>query len=139
METITSSTELKKAIQLLEIKQTEEGIMLKEQCKITYDSLRPLNLIKSTIKDFVTPDLKGNLLNSAMSLAAGYLSKKAVIGSTNNPLKQLLGTALQMGVTGLVSKNTDSIKSVALNIIGSFFKKKNEPYNRTNISLTSDK
>ncbi len=139
METITNSTELKKAIQLLEIKQTEEGLILKEQCKITYDSLRPLNLIKNTLKDLVTPDLTGNLLNSTLSLAAGYISKKAVIGSTYNPLKQLLGTALQMGVTSLVSKNTDGIKSVVTNIISSFLKKNNEPYNRTNINISTNK
>ena len=139
METITNTIELRKAISLLEIKQKEEGLILKEQCKITYDSLRPLNLIKSTLKDLVTPDLKENLLGSVMSLAAGYASKKAVIGSTHNPLKQLLGTVLQMGVTSIVSKNTDGIKSVVTNIISSFLKKKEEPYHRTNINMSSNK
>ena len=139
METITNTIELRKAISLLETKQKEEGLILKEQCKITYDSLRPLNLIKSTLKDLVTPDLKENLLGSVMSLAAGYASKKAVIGSTHNPLKQLLGTVLQMGVTSIVSKNTDGIKSVVTNIISSFLKKKEEPYHRTNINMSSNK
>ena len=139
METITNSTELKKAIELLEIRQKEEGLILKEQCKITYDSLRPLNLIKSTLTDLVTPDLSGNILGSVMSLAAGYVSKKAVIGLTHNPLKQLLGTVLQMGVTSLVSKNTGGIKSVVTNIITSLLKKKEGPYNRTNIYIDPNK
>lgn len=139
METITNATELKKAIQLLEIKQKEEGLLLKEQCKTTYDSLRPINLIKNTLKDLVTPDLKSNLLDSTLSLAAGYVSKKAVIGSTHNPIKQLLGTVLQMGVTSIVSKNTDSIKSIAATIISSFLKKKDEPYHRTNINMSANK
>lgn len=139
METITNSNELRNAINLLEIKQKEEGLILKEQCKITYESLKPINLIKTSLKNLVTPDLTGNLLSSTLSLAAGYMSKKTLIGSTHNPLKQLLGTVLQMGVTSLVSKNTSGIKSVVTNIISSFFKKKNEPYNRTNINLTSNK
>lgn len=139
METITNSSELRKAIQLLEIKQTKEGLILKEQCKDTYDSLRPMNLIKSTIKDLVTPNLEGNLLDSTLSLAAGYISKKAVIGSTHNPIKQLLGTVLQMGVTSLVSKNTGDIKSIVSNIIGSFLKKKSEPYQRINTNISTNK
>lgn len=139
METITNLSELRKAIDLLEIKQKEEGLILKEQCKVTYDSLRPLNLIKSTIKDLVTPNLTGNILDSTLSLAAGYISKKTLIGSTHNPLKQLLGTVLQMGVTSLVSKNTDGIKSVVTNIISSFLKKKDAPYNRTNINISTNK
>ena len=139
METITNSNELKKAIEDLESRQKEEGLVLKAQCKMTYESLKPINLLKTTIKDLITPDLTGSLLNSTLSLAAGYVSKKAVIGSTHNPLKQLLGTALQMGVTSLVSKNTDGIKSVVTNIISSFLKKKNEPYNRTNSNISINK
>jgi hypothetical protein len=113
MPKITTAAELKEAIRLLEIEQKVEGALLKEQFKITYESLRPANLIGTTIKELTTlPDLKGNLLTTALSLGAGYLSKKAAVGNTPNPLKQLLGTFLQMGVTSLVSKNSDTIKSI---------------------------
>ncbi|MBI3520869.1 MAG: hypothetical protein HY062_16140 [Bacteroidetes bacterium] len=139
METITNTSQLRVAIDALEKKQLVEGALLKEQCKITYESLKPLNLIKTTFKELVTPDLKGNILDGALSIAAGYISKKAAIGSTHNPLKQLLGTVLQLGVTSLVSKNTNGIKSGVLNIISSVFKKRNEPYNRTNINITPNK
>lgn len=125
MEKITSITELKDAIRLLEIKQADEKVLLIKQFMVTYESMRPVNLIKDKFNDVITsPNLKENLLNAALSLAAGYLSKKAIIGATHNPLKQLFGTLLQVGVTGLVSKNTDGIKSTAMNLIGSVFKKK---------------
>ena len=97
----------------MEIEQKAEGALLKEQFKITYESLKPVNLISNTIKDLVkSPNLNGDLLNTALSLGAGYLSKKAAVGNTSNPLKQLLGTLLQMGVTSLVSKNSGAIKSI---------------------------
>ena len=113
MSKITTTAELKEAIRLLEIEQKVEGALLKEQFKITYESLKPVNLIGNTIKELVkSPDLKGDLLTTALSLGAGFLSKKVVIGNTANPLKQLLGTLLQMGVTSLVSKNTGVIKSI---------------------------
>ena len=113
MSKITTTAELKEAIRLLEIQQKVEGALLKEQFKTTYESLKPVNLISNTIKELIkSPSLKGDLLTTALSLGAGYLSKKAAVGNTANPLKQLLGTLLQMGVTGLVSKNSDTIKSI---------------------------
>lgn len=113
MPEITTIAELKEAIRLLEIEQKAEGALLKEQFKITYESLKPANLIGNTIKELIkSPELKGDLLTTALSLGAGYLSKKASVGNTANPLKQLLGTLLQMGVTSIVSKNSHAIKSI---------------------------
>ena len=112
MPKITTTEELREAIRLLEIEQKVEGVRLKDQVRIAYESLRPANLIASTFKELtVIPDLKGDLLNVGLGLVSGYLSKKAVVGDTNHPIKQLLGTFLQMGVASLVTKNADSIKS----------------------------
>jgi hypothetical protein len=125
MEKITSVTDLKKAIQLLEIKRANEAVLLKEEFKKTYETLRPSNLVKKTLAELVTaPGLKGDLLTTAISLAAGYLSKKTAVGSTHNPIKQLLGTVLQMGVTKIVSNNSDGIKSTLSNLINLIISKK---------------
>ena len=125
MKKITSITELKEAIFLLEIKQKNEAHLLKEQLMITYESFKPVNLIKNSINELITsPELKENILKTTLSLAAGYLSKKVVVGSTHNPLKQLLGTILQLGVTNIVSKNSDGIKSAFLYLINNFLSKK---------------
>jgi hypothetical protein len=130
MEKITSQEELRESIILLEIKQASQKKLLKEQFMITYESVKPVNLIKNKFNDIVSsPNLKENLLNAALSLAAGYLSKKVIIGSTQNPLKQLFGTLLQVGVTGIVSKNSDGIKSTAMDIIGKILRKKTQPIN----------
>lgn len=126
MEKITSLIELKESIILLELQQVYEKQLLKDQFKITYQNLKPANLIKDTFKELVTaPDFKGNLLDTVLSIATGYLSKKVIIGSTLNPIKQLLGTVLQMGVTGIVAKNADDIKSTAINLMQHFLKRKN--------------
>lgn len=126
MEKITSLVDLRSSIHLLEIKQTNEKALLVEQFKITYESIKPGNLIKGKVNDLISsPNLKQNLLNAALSLAAGYLSKKVIIGSTQNPLRQLFGTLLQVGVTSLVAKNTDGIKSTAMNLVGNIINRKN--------------
>jgi hypothetical protein len=122
MTRITNLPELRKAIRVLELKQRHEGVLLKEQFKITYESLRPAHLIQNTISELTNlPDFKGNLLNTTLSLAAGYLVKKATVGNSINPLKQLFGILLQMGVTGIVSKKSNSIRSAGSILLKKLF------------------
>lgn len=128
MQKITSIAELKNAIQELEYQQVNEWPALKEQFLETYENIKPINLIKNALSDLTTgPDLKGDLINTTLSLAAGFISKKIAVGSTHNPLKQLLGTLLQMGVTSIVSKNAEGIKSTTMTIINNIFSKKETP------------
>jgi hypothetical protein len=118
LKKITCIKELKEAIVLLELKQTAEGVLLKEQFKLTYESLKPINLIKSQLKELVLDrEFKGDVLNTSLGLISGALSKKLAIGNTNNPVKLLLGDILRIGVTNAVTKNGDSILSKIYNII----------------------
>jgi len=118
MQTITTAEELKSAIRQLEQKQAEEWTLLKQQCMSTYESLKPMNAIKNTLRELVTsPDLKKDLVGTLLGLAVGFLSKKIAVGSTHNPLKQLLGAFLQMGVADVVSKNSDGIKSTFMKLL----------------------
>ncbi|MEI8137444.1 MAG: hypothetical protein WCH21_09000 [Bacteroidota bacterium] len=131
MGKITSLTELRESIQQLEIKQIEDERLLKEQFIVTYESMKPVNMIKNSIRDLISSqDLKGNLLQTTLGMAAGYLSKKVVVGSTHNPLKQLLGAFLQLGVTNIVTKNTDGIKSILVSLISGYLSKRKASYER---------
>jgi len=123
MATITTTTELKNAIRQLEQKQAEEWTLLKQQSLYTYESLKPVNAIKNTLHELMSSsDVKKDLLGTLLGLAVGFLSKKVAIGSSHNPLKQLLGSILQMGVAGAVSKNED-IKSTFLSLLRNVFSK----------------
>ncbi|MCX6320540.1 MAG: hypothetical protein NTX93_01880 [Bacteroidia bacterium] len=125
MQNITSTAGLKNAIQLLEIEQVINGQLLKEQFYITIESLKPINLLKSTFKDIATtPFLIDNILGTAMGLATGSLSKKIFIGRSGNMFRKLLGSLLQFGVTTIVAKNPDAIKSISQFIFQHFLRKK---------------
>lgn len=113
MEKLNAENALKEAIRKLEQQRKEEGLAVKEQLHVAYDSLKPLNLIVSTLKDAtVSIDLKDNLLNTAIGLTAGFLSKKVFEGVSHSPFKRLIGSALMFGVTNLVAKNPETIKSL---------------------------
>ncbi len=125
MEQISSTSELKNAIQLLEISRAIKADQLKEEFYLVYESLKPANLLKNTINEVVSsPYLIDNILGAALGLATGYLSKKMVVGKSINIIRQLVGTLMQVGVTSAISQNVISIKSYAETLFQQFFHKK---------------
>ena len=127
METIHSIAGLKNAILLLEAEQTVKGIVLKEQFKLTYESLKPINILKNTLKEVSSsPLLIDNILGSVVGLATGYLSKKIVVGASGNIFRNILGSILQFGVTNVVSRHPEGIKSIGQSIFQLLFRKKED-------------
>lgn len=117
MQKINSITDLREAIVKLENAHAIETKMLREQFNLTYESLKPINLIKSTFKEAaLSVDLKDNIVNSTVGLVAGFLSKKIFEGVSRNPLKKLLGTALMFGITNIVTKNPETVKKAGKKI-----------------------
>ncbi len=125
MQNITTSIELKDAIILLEERQVVQGLILKEQFFAVVESIKPVNLIRSTFSQVTSsPDLLGGMLSTTVGLAAGYLSNKTLVGSSANLLKKLLGTVLQFGITTMIVKNPEAVKSLGQNLLHRLFNKK---------------
>jgi hypothetical protein len=121
MEEINSIKNLKSAIQDLEYKQSCEWVLLKEQFNTSYESLKPMNLVKSKLKEMIlAPDLKTNVINSVIGFATGFIAKKVVVGKTHNPLMKLVGFAVEMAVANKVTRNPEGIKSIAVIIFKKF-------------------
>lgn len=121
---------LRQAIQDLEIKQKEERVLLKEQLVITYDSLKPSNILKNIFRDFASSEnLKNEFVNTAVAVTTGFITKKVIIGKSDNQLLKLVGLAFQFGITSLVSKNYDAIKEVVTQFINRMLEGKEETEN----------
>ena len=124
MEKITTSAELKNAIQLLEVEQYVSGQQLKEQLLTTYESFKTVNLFKNTLKEVVSsPFVIDNLIATGISMATGYLSGKILVGVSGKIARKLLGTVLQYGVKR-AGNPLQSVKSIGQNILQHFFHKK---------------
>ena len=125
MQNITSVAELKNAIQLLEAEQAEKEQLLKEQFYLTYESLKPVNLIANTLNDIKkSPYLIDNILGAAMGLITGFYSNKLIFNPQGNKLKKLVGVVLQFGVTNLIAKHQDTIRSIGQVIVNRIARKK---------------
>jgi hypothetical protein len=132
MEPITTQHELRAAILRLEVQKSDEGKALKEQFQTVYNSVKPANMIISTIKDLGESSImKDGLLNTSVGFGTGYISKMLFKGIVNSPLKKLVGSVLMFGITNLVTKNPEGIKLMASKIFklfGSYFTEdKQEP------------
>jgi hypothetical protein len=125
MQNISTTAELKNAIQLLELEHEYKGQLLKEQFYVTIEIFKPVNLLKGTFKDMVaSPFMIENILINVVGLATGYLSKKIFIGASGNIIRKLLGSILQVGVTNAVEQHPDAIKSIGQSIFQHIFRKK---------------
>ncbi len=113
MQKINLDTGLRGAILQLEGRQADEGEMLKEECQLVIQSIKPINLIRNSFKEVATSkNLRDDILSTSVGLAAGYLSKKLFESVSHRPLKRLFGTALLFGITNVVAKNPEAVKSV---------------------------
>lgn len=123
MEKIYSEIDLNIAILLLESKLATEEKLLKEQFHLTYESIKPINIIKNIFKKATdSADLKENIINTSVGLTAGYLSKIVFETVTNSPLRKLVGSAIMFNVKNAVAHNPEVVKFLAngfLKLIGS--------------------
>jgi len=127
MQTITSIAGLKNAIQQLEVEQAVRGQLLKKQFYLTYEGMKPVNLLNSTLKEVISSSsLMDNILGAALGLASGYISKKIVVGTSGNIVRKLLGSILQLGITKVVSQHSEGIKSFGQSVFQHIFRRKEQ-------------
>jgi hypothetical protein len=124
MGKIQSMSDLEDAIKLLEFKKAEDEQLLKEISYMTYESLKPINLIKNIFKESLTPqNITDNLLNTSVGLGFGYLSKILFQSVVRVPFKKFIGSALMVSVENLVAKNPEVVSAIATYFLNSFSKK----------------
>ena len=127
MKTLQPSTVLKQLILVKETEHFVEGKLLREHFHRTYESLKPLNIIKNTFKEIVSvPNLKTNVVNAAICITTGFVAKKVFTGKSHNPLTKLFGIILEMVVASKATKNADEIKSIGSIILKKIINQHND-------------
>ena len=100
---------LNQKIEYLERKRNFELNSIKKDFNLVIDSLKPGNIVNQALEDFKkTANLKQNIIEGALSLTGGYLSKKLLIGTSHSFFKKILGYAIQYGVTSFISKKVSN-------------------------------
>lgn len=122
---ITTASQLDLAIMELEQRRATQEKDLVEHFNFTYQSFRPLNLLKNAIEDIAgSPEIRDNVINAAVGVGTGFVTKKLIVGKSSSLFKRILGGAIEYGVANIVAKHTDDIKEFGTNLIGKIFKRK---------------
>ena len=89
--------------------------------------MKPINLIKSTFKEIAaSQEIKEDLFNTTVGLTAGYISKVLFEGVSHSPMRKLMGTVLMFGITNVVAKHPETVKSVGRSFFGMISSKSRE-------------
>ena len=109
----------------MESEQADKEKQLKEQFLLTFESLKPVNLLRSTLNDVnSSPYLVDNIISAAMSLTTGFLSRKLFIGASGNKVRKLIGHILQFGITNFVAQHHGTISALGRTAVNIFLRKK---------------
>ena len=118
MKTYPEILRLNQAIHDLEVKQNEELAELRVVATDLYTQIKPSNLIRKTLQGLLSPQGEQSELPKLLfGMAGGYLSKLVVQGKSTNPLRVLLGNALQVSVGILVAEHSDTIRAIGTKLI----------------------
>lgn len=100
-----NTEELKARIRELEVLSLEMEEVLKLRLEVTYESLKPYNLLKNSVQHIISDtDLKSRILSSliqmGLSFAGGHL-----LNSGSSFAKKAIGAAMQLGAKKQTGKN----------------------------------
>jgi len=112
MKSLKENLELR--ILTLENQQKEDILLFKEDIHQMVSQLNPLNILKNAFikeNDF-KEGLGTSILSDIIGISMGYISKKLMFGTTNNPFKKLFGTMIQFAIAKFVSNHSERIHAV---------------------------
>jgi hypothetical protein len=101
---IISAKQLRDTILFLEEKKRQQEQALHEQLENTYESLKSINLIKSTLHSVLGIDEHAALLPSLAGTLGSVVIKKIMPGNSGNIVKRILGAGIGLTLGKWISK-----------------------------------
>jgi len=115
MSKITPNESLNLKISLLEQKRAAEFQDLKQQLRMTGESLKPSSILKGVVKDITaSSQFRSVLIKAALGLALGFVTKKLVTNQSHNKTHRAVGNALQYGISFLAAERGNLLKSAGM-------------------------
>jgi hypothetical protein len=109
---IKTEADLRDLIEQTQLQRIQEGEALQAYARDTLESLKPANLIRSTLSDITkSQELKDGIITSTVALAAGYFIKTILQGRSDNNFRKLVGSAAQMTVTTMIANHPEKVKA----------------------------
>lgn len=102
--TIHNMRDLDAQIEVLQTNRKIDWIEIKATSEALADSLKPQNMVRQVISEYVADRNMQQVLKRLTSIGVGFLAHKITIGKRTNPIARVFSRALQMGITGLFDR-----------------------------------
>jgi hypothetical protein len=121
MQEIKNVLQLEEAIQLLQQQRKEEEIALKEEFKLIFEKIQPINIIQDTINELVeSKSLQTDVIDLGVGTATGFAIRKLIIGESKNPIAQVVGRMIEQTVSQKIISNRVVIHNIGRNVLNLF-------------------
>jgi hypothetical protein len=118
MTTIKTPDQLEERIRELQQQRRQQWSGLKNNVNGTVENLKPANLIRNAFSGITEKvDLKSDVLQAGVSLAAGMIINLILGRTKNKPLKKGLKVVLIFAITSYVAKHRDEIIEMGSSLI----------------------
>jgi hypothetical protein len=129
MREISSMLDLRNIILQLESRQVLQEQQLIEHFHDAYISMKPINIIKRTLKEVIAShEIQDDLINISANFAADFISKQITKGAPESYIKKYSGKFAHYCITTIVTNKSDTIRIIGECFIKSFFTKKSRKY-----------
>lgn len=112
MPNITNSLEIKRAIELCELEQSENTKLLREEFNQALEAVSSSGSIGRTLINSTTGMVTKNLFRASTAIVVGFILRKLFINSSGSVFKKLLFAAIEVGLTREIGQYTNVIKSI---------------------------
>ncbi len=122
---ISNAQDLQAAIVELEKRKVIRESLLKEQFHETRESLKPINIIKSSFSKLThTPEIRDGVLKTVAGIGVGLLTKNMFLGKAIPLVRSLVGNAVETSVDKTIKTSADTVKAYGTAIYNHLFRKK---------------
>lgn len=115
---IENESDLEMAITEIENNRYQQGRLIVDEFNQVFERIKPASILKNVLKEITASgDLKDNILNTSVGIAAGYAAKLLFAGKTAGPIRKIVGSGLMFGISNLISNNPDKVRLVGNTMI----------------------
>jgi hypothetical protein len=112
-----TTMDLQEAIAALEQEKAVSRYKIEDDIRCIHESLGASNILKAAFHSVAGKEgIKSRAANTALSLGSGWVAQKLFTNNSTNIFRRLLGTVVQVAVTGLMAKKSGNLASKSIEL-----------------------
>jgi hypothetical protein len=116
-----TSEALQKTIEYFELEHETQKALLKEQFHHTFESIKPVNMLKEAVQDLrKSPEKLEDIVVPLLGLGTGYLTKRLIAGKSEDPTRQALADAVSTTIASLIVQHPHEVMAAGRFILELF-------------------